>query len=274
MVNLFRIGKANENSVKDAFESAVAILQPTEADTVREFASWVEAETLISINLRLYIVVEIINGGEHQNTYEWAQETSQLSGRDPETLLRERLGRFYDKRVAFDRAFTAGERFRYGALNAGGAGLPDYGPYCIVLSRKFQEECKRIAYLSGDSLTVCFTRKNTFDENAAKAAIVPHSHRHWLVAKERIGNIPPTPKPNWPELVISGRNYFEAIFIGKVSRNTVNCVRMSQVEYDRMWNLAFANFGHKLEEAERAVTNDFVQLQRAAKEGKVELQVI
>jgi hypothetical protein len=130
MLDLFAIAKGNANAVQTAFESVVAAMPPDQAVVVREFAAWVEAEALISINVKLFVIVEFLNGGRYQNTHEWAQEQARLSGRSAEDALRERLHRFYDKRVAFDRAFKNGELFRYGALNAGGAvkWTPKFGP--------------------------------------------------------------------------------------------------------------------------------------------------
>ena len=42
-------------------------------------------------------------------------------------------GSYYERRVSFDRSFSHGECFLYGALNIGGAGV-DYGVFCVVLT--------------------------------------------------------------------------------------------------------------------------------------------
>jgi hypothetical protein len=271
---LFAIARANADAVRAAFETVAAGMPPNDATLLAEFASWVEAESLIAINVKLFVAVELANGRSYQNAYEWAQEQSRLSGRPAEDVLRERLHRYYDRRVAFDRAFKDGERFRYGFLNAGGAGLPEYDPYCMVLTRTFQSSLSEAACLPGDSLTICFAATGAFRQNAVELLAVSHSHRHFMVAKERATEVIAVGKQAWPALVASPGRYFEVVFIGEFSRDAVACIRVSKAEHDRMWDLAFASFGRRLGDAERALVNDFVQLRRAVLDGNVHVEVV
>src|SRR5689334_17505079 len=101
-LDLFASAKANADAVRAAFESVATGMPLDRAAVLRDFADWVLAEGLISVNLRLLVVVELINSGNYQNIYEWAAEQSGLCGRPSEDLLKERLGTFYDKRVTFD----------------------------------------------------------------------------------------------------------------------------------------------------------------------------
>lgn len=274
MLDLFAIARANANAVQTAFDSAAAALPPDQAVLLREFAAWVEAEALVSINVKLFVIVEFLNGGRYQNTYEWAQEQARLSGRSADDAMRERLHKFYDKRVTFDRAFKNGEQFRYGALNGGGAGLPEYDPYCVVLTRAFQTSLSDIAWLPEDSLKICFASDGSFDTTVVENRTAPDTHRHLLAATERASEVPPTDKRDWAGLVASPGRYFEVVFVGDVSLNTVKCVRMLKTEYDRMWDMAFASFGRKLGDAERALVHDFVQMRRGAVDGKIQVEVV
>jgi len=274
MLDLFAIARGNANRVQAAFESVVASMLPAQAALVREFAAWVEAEALISINVKLFVIVEFLNGGRYQNTYEWAQEQSRLSGRSAEDALRERLHKHYEKRVTFDRAFKDGEQFRYGALNGGGAGLPEYDPYCVVLLRDSQISPEGIAYLPGDSLKICFAADGSFDPTVIESRTTPHTHRHLMAANERAIEVPLANKQEWPGLVASPGRYFEVVFIGDVSLETVECVRVLKTEYDRMWDMAFANFGRKLRDAERALVHDFVQMRRGVIDGRIQVEVV
>jgi hypothetical protein len=273
-LDLFALAKANANAVQTAFESVAIAMPLDQAASVRDFAAWVEAEAQISINVRLFVVAEFLNGGHYQNTYEWAAEQSRLSGRSREDVLRERLGGFYDRRAAFDRAFVNGERFRYGALNAGGAGLPEYDPYCVVLTRNWQASLADAACLPGDSLKICFTAGGTFDPALVQGLVAPHSHRHFMAAKERAGEVSSCDKAEWPALVASPGRYFEVVFVGEVALGTVDCVRVLKTEYDRMWDMAFANFGRKLGDAERALVQDFVQTRKGVVEGRIRMEVV
>lgn len=273
MRNLFAIANGNSDSIQTAFESVIANTTPEKASILREFAAWVEAKALISINVKTFVAVELLNGGSHQNMYEWAREQARLSGRSVEDALRERLHRFYEKRVAFDRAFEDGEQFRYGALNAGTAGLPEYDPYSIILTREYQSSLSKVAYLPGDSLKICY-RDGSLDMSLIETQATPHSHRHLLATKELEAEVHLAKKCDWGVLVASSRRYFEVIFIGHVRLNAVECVRVLKSEHDRMWNLAFASFGRKLTDAERALVHDFVQLRRGAMEGKVKIEIL
>lgn len=274
MLDLFAIGRGNAAVVEERFQALVAGVTAEEAAVVREFASWVEAKALISINVKLYVVGELLNGRSYQNTYELADELARLSGQPAEQILRERLQPHYERRVTFDRAFKDGQKFRYGALNAGGAGLTNYDPYCVVLKRKYQESLAELAYLPGDSAIVCFGAGACLDEDAVRRLPAPHTHRHLLAAIERATEVPALDQEEWPRLVASEGRYFEVIFLGDVSLEAVECVRALKVEIDGMRKLAFANFGRKLERAERALAHDFVVLRRGVVEGKLRLEEV
>lgn len=274
MIDLFAVARGNAHAVQEAFDSAAASMPTDQAALLREFAAWIEAEALVSINVKLFVIVEFLNGGRYQNTYEWAQEQARLSGRCAEDIMRERLHKFYDKRVAFDRAFNSGEQFRYGALNGGGAGLPEYDPYCAVLTRDFQTSLTHIAWLPGDSLKICFAADDSLDTTVVESRTAPDTHRHLLAATERASEVPPADKRDWAGLVASPGRYFEAVFLGDVSLNTVKCVRVLKTEYDRMWDMAFASFGRKLGDAERALVHDFVQMRRGVVDGKIQVEVV
>ena len=73
--------------------------------------------------MKLFVIGDLLNGRAYQNKHEWAHEQVGHSGRTPDEILRENLGSYYEKRIAFDNAFNDGVRFRYGALNAGNLGL-------------------------------------------------------------------------------------------------------------------------------------------------------
>jgi hypothetical protein len=274
MLNLFLIASANPPAIEEAFEAAVTAMSPEQANSLREFAAWVDTDARISISVKLFVIGDLLNGRAYQNKHEWAHEQVGHSGRTPDEILRENLGSYYEKRIAFDNAFNDGVRFRYGALNAGNLGLTKYGQCCIVLTRAFEESLAEVAYLPGDSLEICLREDAGLDENAVRKLPAPRSHRHVMVAVQRATEVPPVGKREWPGLVASDSRYFEAVFIGDVSLATVEYVCMSKSENDRQWELAFANFGRKLSDAERALAHDFVVLRRGVSEGRIQLKVI
>lgn len=269
-MNLFELAKGNTCEIERSFESVLAALSTQNAKMVREFSSWIEKAALISINVKLIVLVELLEGRSYQNIYEWADEQSQLCGRSVEEILRERLQKFYEKRILFDSMFVEGIKFRYGALNPGGTGLLNYDPYCVVLSESFEGSS---AYLPGDSLDICLKPDGSFDANAVSTCATPHTHRHLLAARDCAAHIPTTDKPDWRNLVISPGRYFEAIFLGNVTLSSIACVRMAITEYKRMWDMAFGCFSKKYGDAERALAHDFVKVVKAAKNGTIQLEV-
>jgi hypothetical protein len=276
MLDLFDIAANNAEKIDENFNGAIASLSGQKVINVNDFAQWVQSTALISVNLRLFVIVEILNGTPYKNIHEWAQEQAELSGRKKDEILRERLKGFYAKRMTFDQAFQQGERFRYGALNAGGLGLSIYASYCSVLTSNFHNALKHSACLSGDSLDICFAKSNEFDAKILTQSIAPFSHRHALAASQLIAKIDTVQKSEWSQLLISkdSKQYFEIIFIGAVTLNDLHCVRVSANEYQQKWDLAFASFDRSLSEPERAEVQDFVQLLRAVKEGKIQLETI
>ncbi|MGO8790052.1 MAG: hypothetical protein ACLQVL_22070 [Terriglobia bacterium] len=274
MLDLFGIAHSNGTAMDERFGSVLAKMLPEHAHLLKDFASWVESNDRISINAKLYVVGDILSGRPIQNTYEFAKEQAHLSGRSVEEILRERLQGFYQTRIAFDRAFTGGEKFCYGAMYVGGPGLTEYGPYCVVLTRAFQESLAQIAYLPGDSLEVCFAADATLDEDAVRRFATPRTHRHFMVAISCASEVPSVERGQWQTLVALQEQYFEVIFIGEVLLKAVEHVCVLKAEYDRMWDLAFASFGKKLGAGERAIGNDFVTLQRGVKDGRLKLEIV
>lgn len=273
MLDLFAIAQSNAGAVEAAFESVAAGLSSEQQILINEFAAWVEAETLISINVKLFVFVEFLNGRRYQNIYDWANEQSRLSGRGMDEALRERLHKFYDQRMTFDGSFKNGDQFCYGAMNAGTNGLPEYDPYCVVLTRSFQDSLGNAAWLPGDSLEICFAADGAFETTTVETRATPHERRHLMVATERATEVLSMVRSEWPSLIASGGRYFEVIFTGGVSLADVDCLRVSRSEYNRMWDMAFANFSRKLGDAERALVNDFVQMRRAVVDGRVRMEI-
>ena len=274
MLDLFLRAVGNADAIKAEFEVAAEVMSTEARQALNEFVNWVEAKASICINTKLLIVIQLLNGKSYQNTYEWAAELSVLSGRPIEHLLRERLRDFYHRRVTFDHAFDEGEQFRYGALNAGGPGVTQYDPYCVVLKQNFGSTARKVACLPGDSLKIGFSTDGHFNPECVTESAAPYFLRHLLVGKERASEIFGSKREDWWKLVVSPDRYFEIIFVGDVSLKSVKCVRVTQDEYYGKWELAFLNLGVRRTEAERALVSDFIELRRAVLEGRVKLEVL
>jgi hypothetical protein len=274
MVDIFTVADNNNAPVQAAYDALISRLNINDGALIKKFAEWVKSTGLISINTRLYVVVELINGNSYQNAYDWAEENAKLSGRSVEDLLRERLGDYYERRISFDSEFEKGTTFRYGALNAGGIGASDYGAYCIVLSRAYQRDLQGFVCISGDSLHLCTRNDGSFDVTIIDDRIAGRDYAHMLVANERADKIADVDESHWQRLVLSESDFFEIIFTGDITLNAIESVRVSHDEYAAKWDLTFLNLGVKRTESERALVSDFLQLRRAQVEGRVNVEVV
>ena len=273
MIDLFALAQARVPRIIEDFETAVAALPTGDAERLRRFAEWTEANAVISINVDLFVVTELLNGRAYQNIYEWADEQSHMSGRAAGDILRERLKEWFDRRLRFDAGVSNGRTLRYGAMSGGTIGLKEYGSYCLVMTRAFQEALLEIAYWPGDSLVAFWRADGSLDRDTLVRKISPHAHRHLMVACERAGEVANDPQ-SWPSLIASDERYFEAAFAGEVRLESVGCLRVLRSEYERLVSLAFENFGRRLGDAERALVHDFVQLRRAVLNEKIKLEVV
>lgn len=157
-------------------------------------------------------------------------------------------------------------------MNAGAVRVKSYAPYCMVLKREFQDGLAHIAYWPGDSLVEFCDGNGGVDLALIAARISPRTHRQFMVTIERAPEITGDHEA-WGSLINDGDRYFESAFLGAVTLAAVRCVRMEQSDYERLFSLSFESFGRKLEEAERALVHDFVQLSRAQKDGKIVIEV-
>lgn len=266
-LNLFRIASENGKPLDDQLSTAFLQCETDVQTTLKQFMDWLFHEGHVSLNLQPFILACFIQTGTYQNIYEWALEQETLSGRSRDECLRERLGDFYDRRIAFDGAFEDGEHFRYGALNVKSPGFTSkFGKFCAVLKREFVDSVD-MAYLPEDSLTTYLNELGEMDLSAFTSAVAPHSHRHVLAVIKHFDTIPDTPETSWPTLILSDDTYIEAIFTERFSQEDVHEVRIRQEDYTELWDLAFSDFGKKLSIAEKALVVDFIAILKASHDG-------
>lgn len=271
-MNLFQIAHDNASSLEAQLEEHRQRLADGELDSFDRFAERIRIAALVSMNMRPWVLTEVVLNG-HQNIYEWATEQSVLSGRPQREILNEKLTTWFERRLRFDTAFDDGEHFRYGALNVGGVGSTRYGNFCVVLKGAFLEGLTTLAYLKNDSLRCYFTHAGLVDDMRLRAEVALHEHRHYLAALKHASALSRGSDSEWAQMVCSDSEYIEAIFIGDVSMPEIEEVRVQRTEYERLWNLAFSDFGSSRKDEERALLNDFVVILRAAGNGQLKLKV-
>ena len=273
MINLFQIAGENVARLFQRFEDAKKASK--DGGTLLEgFAQCVYNTGGISINMRPCVLSDLIARRKYQNIYEWALEQSALCSRPVPDVLREKLGKYYSRRIHFDDSFENGRAFRYGLLNIGGAGADRYGQFCAVLRVDFVEGGTEVAYLKADSLGTYMRTETDLNETAIRQDVATHSHRHCLTALKHGAALGSSDPNDWPAIVCSSDDYVEAIFLKDVDLATVDEVRLRETEFRRLFDLAFSDYTQKHDDATNALKTDFVTILRADREGRFRLEKV
>ncbi len=210
---------------------------------------------------------------KHQNIYEWAEGRAARSTKTAQEIIRERLGTYYERRMAFDGFFARGTELRYGALNVGGAGASRYGSYCSVVkdigAPRFQ-----LAYLRADSLSTYMLHGPTVDSAAVERDAAPHEARHHLAAVKHVADVVSRPDAAWPAILCNNDDYVEAIFVGELAADDIECVRMTKADHEALYDLAFEDFRTKLGKADHLEIDTFVVILDELTKRGIRLEVV
>lgn len=272
-MNIFKLAEQNALSLETRF-TAVRGTHP-DPSCLDRFSSALKSSSTVAINMRSWALVDLLERSTYHNIYEWAQEQSLLSTRPEEEILRERLGKYHKRRLAFDSAIENGRTLRYGSLYMGGSGPTNHGPFCVVMVEEFANaDVEFIAYLSEDSLKSFVDSDGKVDFGSISENAASHSHRHLLGVLKHADDVATSPEESWPHLLCSSTDYIEAIFIGTVRADALEVVRLNKQAHDDYWDLAFANYGRRLGEGELAVGYGFVAILRALTQRGLSLEEV
>ena len=274
LMNLFAIALANAGTLAQALEELLASVSADEAIRLSKFSERIQRDGRISINMRQSVLISFLVFSEHQNIYEWADEKARESGVLRDTILREKLGRYYWRRTTFDSAFEEGERFRYGTLNIGSSGALSYGEFCVVLHHGVSARGSEVAYLRSDSLKTYIKRGPALDEEGVRRDAAPHSHRHCLAAVKHANELGSYSEDTWPLLVCSASEFIEAVFGGSFTAREVEVVRMPRREHDFRFHYAFEDFRGRLSKADKILCADFATARRLIRNQGISLEVV
>lgn len=146
-VDLFATARTNDRDLLARMATITGALSNNDRDAANRFAARVGHEGRISINMRPSVLLSFLVSSRHQNIYEWAAARAFRSSKTAPEIMREQLGPYYERRMAFDGFFLGGDKLRYGALNIGGLGASHYGSYCGW--RSYERTADRCSGLQG-----------------------------------------------------------------------------------------------------------------------------
>ena len=271
-LNLFEVAEANCDSLQRRFGAAKAERAGSESQSLQCFADRVARDGRVAVNVRPHTLANLLKGERLLNTYELVERQAICAAKPVLDLLKERLGKYYTQRIAFDSTFEDGERFRYGALNIGGPGAVDFGLFCCVLGSGFPASDSRLAYLMHDSLSEYVSPDGIVDVQSIGAQVASQASCHYLATIKHAGVIPITPEGNWDHLLCSSEDYVEAIFVQDVTLQKIAEVRVSANEYRRVKDIAFASFGGESSDGQSAFARDFLKVLQASDQGTLRLR--
>jgi len=179
-----------------------------------------------------------VSTGRCTNVYIHARGVAERDGLDIDAVLRDWLGDWYPRRIAFDSCY-GGAEFIYGALNVGGLGPTQYGYYCFVIAKTVPSATMRVAYLPGDSLKCYVSTTGVVDHPTIAAVVANHAHRGHLAVCKHAANLE---SDDWNDLVCNPDDYIEAIFETSPTPADVDTIRIAAAEYDRLYDLTLALF--------------------------------
>lgn len=270
-LDIFKLARDNRPRHKAHFEELVKDSNSSEAGVLSTFASLVNEEARVAINMPPYVVADFLARGVHFNIYDWAEEQASLLGRSSEEWLREKLGPYFEPRMAFDSRIVGGTELRYGCLIVGGTGPIRYGPFCVTLVRDFHSS---VALFPGDSLARYVDAENSIRKDLLVREVAAIDSRHQFVTLVRAARIYQAPRDAWAQIVCSGDEYIEAVFNCRVHPKQVEAIRITQQDYQAFRELAFQDFGRNLSPGEKAIVNDFVSILRSTRDGEPPLEVV
>jgi hypothetical protein len=259
--DLFEAALLNRPSLEERLAGLLSSITATDSARLRKFAEVTAEAGRVSINMPQGTLINFLVSGRHQNLYEWAAERAKCSSKPPDEITREKLGAYYERRMAFDGFFRHGTSFRYGTLNIGGLGCRvPYGEFCLVFKDCLSKNREESAYLRSDTLNTYLLPGCVIDEAAIRTDAAPHSHRHLLAAIKCGLDASKRSEDEWPALLCSERDFIEAIFTGEAAVGDLEAVRMAKADHELYFDYAFEDFRAKLSASDRLLIETFVAI--------------
>lgn len=279
-MNIFDIADQNSDNLKGSYYSLEKRYRSrNNLNILTKFAILIKDKWAISINMRQCVLNDLLIAGRYKNVYELKRERAEeLRGvikleTSVEQAVGKRLKGYYKSRIAFDRTFEDGEKFRYGALNIGGLGLRKYGEYCIVIKRKQSEEYSSLAFIKEDSLNYVGGRRVIIGQLSQE--IANRECVHHLVALKHEDNIHRISADQWASMICCNKSNIEAITTDDILSKHIQSVRMSKKEYLLYYDYLYKDFISELSDPEKRYRLEaFRNMQELLTKHQIKLEVI
>ena len=259
-MDFHKICGGNDPAIERAFHDLCAIAGDPDRASLLAFVEFVAREGRVGINMRPMVLLEFLGNGKLLNIHEWAARASVHGGLSAEEALRQKLGSYYDRRVAFDGAFEEGHRFRYGALKGGGLGAYQYGELCSIFQHAQVLSFCLVGYLKSDSLNAYMGVGAVLDEEKLSAECVSDACKHFLAGVKLADAAKSLPADRWPGALCNSVDYIEVILLGDLEPDHLDAVRIAKGDFDLYREYAYNEFREKLSELDRYRVDAFAQI--------------
>lgn len=199
-----------------------------EVSNTEAVAQRVHSDGRASMNRKPDAMLGFLEDGRLFNQFEFAERRAREQSRPVDDVLREGLGRYYDRRLAFEHAMGGGRRFYYAAMNIGGLGAPRYGPYCVVLRQGPAVAMpSEPLWVEEDSLKGPWWTEDGLDEGCLSQSVALPSDGHVLAALKLTNAGVPGPESEWANRLCNHDEYMEALLTTAPRTEDVLAVRAS-----------------------------------------------
>lgn len=258
--DVFMAASDNDVAVSSEYANLRASEQPDSAARIDAFRLLVDEGWQPSINMRLHVAARFVRQGGYLPMKAYASRMAALSYRDEQVIVAEKLGPWLERRIRFESFFENGERLIYAAVNVGGGGPARYAPFSVVFDRSRLISRGPIAIVRGDSLKDYNGEDGLPAFNLVLQALCSPALTGQSAALKHKDQIGITPPEGWFAMTCSDAAYQEALLLHDPSPADVLEIRVSKLEYDRLWDLAFMDFSRKLDSDAEAAVDDFAEL--------------
>ena len=273
-MDLFDLAVKNAPSLKERFEELIKLGRPDQPKALKEFALTIASSGRICVNMKQMTLIEFLTFGKYMNIYEWAANRAHLSGRQVTEVIQAKLGRYYEKRLAFDGFFDNSSGFHCGALSVGGLGATWYGDHCAVFNDSVSAGRRDVAYLRSDSVDTYLTEDLDLDKAAIAHDVAPHTHRQFLAAIKHSEQVLAHPTQKWPQLLCNDTEFVEVIFAGDAEASDLEKIRMARSDYEAYFDYGFEDLRGALSDADRYRVSGFVMMLRLLEDRKIPLELV
>lgn len=272
MGDVFQLAEANGPRIRAEYAALVEKLAPD--TSITDLSSRTRTSAQISINMRPHVAAALFQNNTYSNIYDVARRNILVNGRPLESELRRLLGKFYTKRVAFDSAMNISTNVVYAALNMGGIGCYSYGPICVIFSNLAATKSDT-AYLRADSLLNYVDDAGAVDTDRLSCDLCLSDAVSDLVCIKHFDDPKLKESLSWPQMICNNDVYIEAFLKEKPKADEIHEIRIEKAKYDEMMDLAMSGIYRPSNgDAERALSQDFIDVIVAAKQRRVSIAII